>query len=57
MFLQTAMESTDIYWIPIYEPGLEAYLDQQRQRALPSLHRLAHKLGFQVVPDSLPAVS
>ena len=37
--------------------GLDTYLDQQRQRALRSLHRLAHKLGFQVVPDSLPAVS
>jgi transposase len=42
---------------PYLDPGLDAYLDQQRQRALRSLHRLAHKLGFQVVPDSLPAVS
>jgi transposase len=42
---------------PYTDPGVDAYLDQQRQRALRSLHRLAHKLGFQVVPDSLPAVS
>jgi transposase len=42
---------------PYRDPGLTAYLDQQRQRALRSLHRLAHKLGFQVVPDSQPAVS
>jgi transposase len=42
---------------PYIDPGLDAYLDQQRQRALRTLHRLAHKLGFQVVPDSIPAVS
>ena len=42
---------------PYIDAGLDAYLDQQRQRALRSLHRLAHKLGFQVVPDSLSAVS
>jgi transposase len=42
---------------PYLDPGLDAYLDQQRQRALRSLHRLAHKLGFQVFPDSQPAVS
>jgi hypothetical protein len=43
--------------IPYLDSGLDAYLDQQRQRALRSLHRLAHKLGFQLIPDSLPAVS
>jgi transposase len=42
---------------PYLDPGIDAYLDQQRQRALRSLHRLAHKLGFQVVADSQPAVS
>jgi transposase len=42
---------------PYVDSGLDAYLNQQRQRALRSLHRLAHKLGFQVIPDSLPAVS
>jgi transposase len=42
---------------PYFDPGLDAYLDQQRQRAFRTLHRLAHKLGFQVVPDSIPAVS
>lgn len=42
---------------PYADPGVDAYLDQQRQRALRSLHRFAHKLGFQVIPDSQPAVS
>jgi transposase len=42
---------------PYTDSGLDAYLDQQRQRSLRSLHRLAHKLGFQLVPDALPAVS
>jgi len=42
---------------PYTDPGMDVYLDQQRQRALRSLHRLAHKLGFQLVPDSQPAVS
>jgi transposase len=39
------------------DPGAEAYLDQQRQRSLTSLRRLAHQLGFQLVPDATPAVS
>lgn len=42
---------------PYIDPGLDAYFDQQRQRALRSLHRLAHKLGFQLVSVSQPAVS
>jgi transposase len=42
---------------PNIDPGLDTYLDQQRQRALRSLHRLAHRLGFQVLPDPMPAVS
>lgn len=42
---------------PYIDSGLDAYLDQQRQRALRSLHRLAHKLGFQVISDSQLAVS
>jgi transposase len=42
---------------PFIDPGLDAYLDQQRQRKLRSLHRLAHKLGYNLVPESLPAVS
>ena len=39
---------------PYAEPAVNAYLAQQRQRAL---RRLAHKLGFQVIPDPIPAVS
>jgi transposase len=42
---------------PYADPGVDAYLDQQRQRALRSLRRLANKLGFQVIPDAIPAVS
>lgn len=42
---------------PYSDPGIDAYLDQQRQRALRSLRRLANKLGFQVIPDTKPAVS
>lgn len=42
---------------PYADPGVDAYLDQQRHRALRSLRRLANKLGFQVIPDAIPAVS
>ena len=42
---------------PYIDSGMDAYLTLQRQRALRSLHRLAHKLGFHVLPDALPAVS
>lgn len=42
---------------PYADPGVEVYLNQQRQRSLRSLHRLAQKLGFQLVPGPQPAVS
>jgi transposase len=42
---------------PYTDPGVEAYLDQQRLRSLRSLRRLAHQLGFQLVSDVTPAVS
>lgn len=42
---------------PYSDMGLDVYLDHERQRKLRSLHRLAHKLGYSVVPESVPAVS
>jgi hypothetical protein len=42
---------------PYADPGIDAYLDQQRQRSLRSLHRLAKKLGLQLLPGPEPAVS
>lgn len=42
---------------PYIEPGMEAYLDQQRKRSFRSLQRLAKKLNFQLVPGPESAVS
>lgn len=42
---------------PYTDPGIDTYLDQQRQRSLRSLRRLAHQLGFQLVTNATPAVS
>lgn len=39
------------------DPGIDAYLDQQRKRSLRSLQRLANKLNFQLIPGPEPAVS
>jgi hypothetical protein len=57
-----AIESTGIYWIPIYEileeRGFEVFLgedhfqEQARQRALKSLKRKAKQLGFDLVPQA-----
>ena len=42
---------------PFADSGVEAYREQQRQRSLRSLQRLAKTLGFQIVPNTEPAVS
>lgn len=42
---------------PYRDPGSDAYLEQQRQRSIRSLERLAKKLGFQVLPTPEPVVS
>ena len=42
---------------PYVDPGAYAYDEQQRQRSLRSLSRLAKKLGFQLIPEAQPVVS
>lgn len=42
---------------PYTDASLDAYLDHQHQRSLRALHRLAHKLHFQLIPEGPPAVS
>lgn len=39
------------------DTGIDAYLEQQRQRSLRALHRLAKKLNYQLTPVAEPAVS
>ena len=42
---------------PFVDTGADAYNEQQRQRSLRALNRLAKQLGFQLVPEADPYVS